>query len=86
MVYKALHNQLPSYICDSFRYVSDIHSRTTRESLKRDLYVRTRARLACYRHSLCYAGAEQWNYLPLNVREAPSVTIFKERYFKMHFK
>jgi len=64
--------------------VSSIHDRPTRQSVKGDLYIPPKAKLACYRNSLSYAGAELWNKLKSDVREAPSVSSFKARYMKNH--
>jgi hypothetical protein len=85
IVYKALDNQLPMYICDMFQYVSNVHQRSTRQSSNKDLYLPPRARLCAYRNSLSFAGASAWNSLPVHIREAPSASAFKSRYLNMYF-
>ena len=41
MTYKAINGNAPDYISAMFRYVSDVHNRTTRQTCNKDLYIYT---------------------------------------------
>ena len=84
MVYKALHNELPSYMSDMFQYVSNVHDINTRQKSNNNLYLPPRAKICAYRNSIRYAGANAWNCLPSDIREAPSSSALKKRYFNMY--
>ena len=45
MTYKAINGKAPDYISAMFRYVSDVHKRTTRQTCNKDLYIPSKARL-----------------------------------------
>ena len=85
LVYKAINNMLPDYMCNMFTHVNTVHSRNTRFSANDNLYVPPRAKLSVFRKSLRYAGPQVWNTLPAEIRKAPSVSTFKHRYFDMYF-
>jgi hypothetical protein len=84
-VYKALNMKTPDYITNMFNSIQGVHSRSTRQSKNGDLYVPPRAKLNVFRNSLCYSGACLWNNLPTDLRNVPSVSMFKEHYFKRYF-
>ena len=62
-----------------FRYVSDVHKRTTRQTCKKDIYIPSKARLNVFRNTLRYSGAHILNNLPAKVKNVSSVEIFKIR-------
>ena len=39
LMFKITNGLAPKYLCDSFQYVSDIHSRNTRSSCNNKLYI-----------------------------------------------
>ena len=84
-VYKALNGLHPQYITDMFKTVGNIHTRCTRQSFNNDLYLPPGAKLNIFRNSLCYSGAQLYNSLPADIKNAPSAMSFKHRYFKMYF-
>ena len=85
MMYKAMNHKTPDYISNMFQPLSSVHKRDTRQSENGNLYLPPRAKLNVFRNSLRYSGADIWNNLPTNIRNAPSVAVFKNRYFEMYF-
>ena len=85
MTYKAINGKAPDYISAMFRYVSDVHKRTTRQTCNKDLYIPPKARLNVFRNTLRYSGAHIWNNLPANVKNVSSVEMFKTSYLNMYF-
>ena len=65
--------------------VGEVHSRTTRQTCKKYLYLPPRAMLDVYRNTLRYSGAQIWNDLAANVKHVPSVQMFKSNYLQMYF-
>ena len=84
-VYKALNGYLPAYLGEMFQTVNNVHSRCTRQSAKQSLYLPQGAKLNAYRNSLRYSGAQIYNFLPAEIRSAPSCNVFKHRYLKNYF-
>ena len=85
MTFKAINGNVPDYISSMFKPVGEVHSRTTRQTCKNDLYLPPRAKLNVYRNTLRYSGALIWNDLPANVKHVPSVQMFKSNYLQMYF-
>ena len=85
MTFKAINGNAPDYISSMFKPVGEVHSRTTRQTCKNDLYLPPRAKLNVYRNTLRYSGALIWNDLPANVKHVPSVQMFKSNYLQMYF-
>ncbi len=61
MVYKSVNDLAPSYMKDIFTYVRDSHSRTTRSSVKNDLYLPTGKHKELYIQSFAHSGTYIWN-------------------------
>ena len=75
-MYKATHNLMPEYITSKFHKVSEIHSHNTRTSFNNSLYVQP-SRLNIGKGRMTHRGAVAWNSLPLDIRNAPSLSCFK---------
>ena len=79
LVYKALNGQAPNYLSEliSFRSHSYAHNlRSTQDKLLLKLpHLRTKVTLGDRAFSC--AAPKLWNKLPLEIRKAPTVTIFK---------
>ena len=69
LIYKAINGKAPDYISAMFRYVSDVHKRTTRQTCNKDLHVPSKARLNIFRNTIGYSGAYIWNKLPAKVKK-----------------
>ena len=85
MTFKAINGNAPDYISSMFKPVGEVHSRTTRQTCKNDLYLPPRAKLNVYRNTLRYSGALIWNDLPAHVKHVQSVQMFKSNDLKMYF-
>ena len=62
-IYKASNGKAPDYISAMFRYVSDVHKRTTRQTCNNDLYVPSKATLNVFRNTIRNSGTYIWNWL-----------------------
>ncbi len=60
-----------------FTYVRDSHSRTTRLSVKKDLYLPTGKNKELYIQSFAYSGANIWNSINPDIRNQRSLNSFK---------
>ena len=85
MTYKAINGKAQDYISAMFRYVSDVHKRTTRQTCNKDLYIPSKARLNVFRNTIRYSSAYIWNNLPAKVKNVSSVEMFKKSYLNMYF-
>ena len=85
MTYTAINGKAPDYISAMFRYVSDVHKRTTRQTCNKDLYIPSKAKLNVFKNTLRYSGAYIWNNLPAKVNNVSSVEMFKTSYLNMYF-
>ncbi len=70
MVYKSVNDLAPYYMNDMFTYVRDSHSRTTRSSVKNNLYVPTGKHKELYIQSLAYSGAKIWNSINPDISQS----------------
>ena len=82
MMYKSLNNLAPDYMIHLFSKVSESHSRNLR-SVENDLLMIPFSKTRYYDRSFAIQGAKQWNSLPINIRNAPSLNSFKHN-VKMH--
>ena len=76
MLYKILNDLAPSKLRRYFTYVNEISIRETRGSSDMKLYIK-KPRLELTKRSFAYRAATQWNLLPLHVRLAETLDIFK---------
>ncbi len=82
-VYKTLNGFTPLYMLDLFKLQTDVSTRVTRFNQKNKLYV-PKYKLSVSRRSLSYNGSVQFNQLPCDTKERPSLKPFKCKAFK-HF-
>ena len=76
-VFKALNGPAPSYISDLVKLHSPIRSLRSADKLL--LYT---PRSRCVRtgdRAFTVAGPKLWNQLPISIRQAPSLSVFKSR-------
>ena len=86
MVYKSLNDLTPPYMRNMFKYVKDTHGRTTRASVKNDLYLPPGKHKEVYTSSFAYSAALAWNNLGLNIRVKSSLNSFKDTYIKDYYR
>ena len=77
--YKCLNGLSASQLSTRFKYVNDIHNRTTRSALNNHLYP-PKPNVEIFKSSLHYRGCMIWNSLPSSVKNASSLNSFKELY------
>ena len=78
MMYKIIVNRMaPDYFCSHFVFRSDTLTYNLRES---DFSLAIpQPRTNYYKRSLSYSGAVLWNCLPLDMRQSPSLNVFKSK-------
>lgn len=81
-MYRSVHNMLPQYFCNMFVANAEIHSHNTRK--KADLHYFSH-RLNLRKHTIRIHGPTIWNTLPLDMRNAPSLHVFKRKLKDMLF-
>ena len=77
LVFKSLKNQAPQYICNLFQRNSDCSSRdlgNTATDLSLPMYTSSNGQ-----KSFSYRGAMLFNNLEAGVKQAPSLSVFKQR-------
>ena len=83
MMFKALHGQAPEYIVEMCRHVSPNIRRLTLRSAGRLAYElevpRRRVSTGYGDRALCVVGPGLWNSLPLNIKTAESLEVFRRR-------
>lgn len=76
-MYRSLHNMLPQYFCSMFVTNAEIHSHNTRN--KENIHLISH-RLDLRKFTIRIHGPNIWNFTPINIRNSPSIHIFKRRY------
>ena len=78
MVFKALNSLAPKYLSDLFKRNSESHLRVLRNTSS-DLQLPNKT---TKNGQLCfsYKGAKLWNALPLEIKQASSLQIFKQKF------
>jgi len=77
-VYKSCNGLLPSNYKNYFTFTKDKHHYSTRSSKDYNLF-RTNAQKLCRANALVNRGPKFWNSLPIPIKSAPSIGIFKRR-------
>ena len=78
IMFKIQNNLLPKQLCDSFT------PSVSRYMNHRMSFIVPKARIDMYKRSLCFSGSTLWNSLPLSVKCAPSLAVFKSSVFKCY--
>ena len=88
LVYKSVNNLAPEYLCNLFVRVQ--HERSMRSNSLNRLKPPTIKLKSYGKRSFMYAGAVEWNELPLDIKNCESVSAFKTKLktylFQQHFK
>ena len=79
LMFKCIHGMVPSYLSDQVVMACDVHGVNTRLANSMNVVVPF-ARTKCFENSLVYKGAVTWNQLPLHIKEATSLNMFRNRY------
>ena len=79
LVFQSLNNQAPQYKCNLFQRNSECSScdlRNTATDLRLPMYTSSNGQ-----KSFSYRGATLWNIPAIGVKQAPSLSVFKQRFF-----
>ena len=85
LTYQAYHKTAPSYLCDLITpYSNSCNLRSNNQLLLAPCQPRTKLKTYGER-SFQYAASNEWNNLPLIIRESPSLAIFKNKFKKLFY-
>ena len=77
--YECVHNLSPAYFSNFFIWIENVHSFSTRQSKRGDLFA-LRCNTTQYGlRSIHYSGVRLWNSLPTDVRNSVSLSIFRSK-------
>jgi hypothetical protein len=76
MVFKSLNNLAPEYLCSKFTNRNNVTSYILRDSVNK--LAAPLPRTNYLKNSFSYSGAVLWNSLPSNIRQAESLTEFRQ--------
>ena len=79
-VYKCLNNSVSQGLDNFFEYNRNVHTHNTRSATDNNLHIGKN-----HIKSFSYLGATTWNNLPISVRNAENINIFKNRYLQHYF-
>ena len=83
-MYKTLHGMTPDYLRSRFLYRDNISSYRLRNTENK--LVLPQPRTDYLKRSFLYSRAHLWNNLPLDLRQASSLTDFKSKLSRHSFK
>ena len=77
--YECVNNIAPIHFRDYFTQISEFHQYNTRSASRGDLFLVRRNTMQYGLRSICFNGVKSWNTIPSNIRNSPSVSIFKKK-------
>ena len=77
LMYKTLHGMTPDYLRSRFAYCENARAYRLRKTENK--LVLPQPRTDYLKRSFLYSGAQLWNNLPVDLRQAPSMTDFKSK-------
>ena len=84
LTFKVLHQMTPEYL-NVFKYVHEVHTRVTRQSLDRTLLFIPRARTEYFKRSFVLSCSALWNNLTSDLRNCTTLESFKRMYLEEYF-
>ena len=78
-VFECVHNLAPTYFRNYFTSIQSIHDIGTRQSLKGDLFALCCNTTQYGPRSIHYTGVRLWNSLPCEIRDSPSLPVFRKK-------
>ena len=78
-MYKTLHGRTPDYLRSRFVYRDNVSAYRLRNTENKLAIVLPQPRTDYLKRSFLYSGAQLWNNLPVDLRQASSVTDFKSK-------
>ena len=80
LMYKNFNGLVPGYISSKFSLVSSQHTYSTRFSTNNNVFIPSRS-LNYGKQAISYRGAKAWNDVDPGCRQAPTLDIFKTKYW-----
>ena len=84
-VYKAINKLSPVYFHNYFTLDSSVHRFATRQATRGDLFISLKRTTLYGLKTVQYFGSKLWNTLPLFIRVAASITVFRSQLKKMFY-
>ena len=78
-LFECVHNLAPTYFRNYFTSIQSIHDIGTRQSLKGDLFALRYNTTQCGLRSIHYTGVRLSNSLPCEIRDSPSLPVFRKK-------
>ena len=80
LMFKAIHGLVPDHIANMIIFTYEISNKQLRSFDNMNLYIQTKPECELFKNALLYSGPNQWNCLPLVIKEAQNVASFKKLY------
>ena len=77
--YECVNNIAPIHFRDYFTQISELHQYNTRSASRGDLFLVRKNTVQYGLRSICFNGVKSWNTIPSDIRNSPSVSIFKKK-------
>ena len=82
-MYKATHGMRPQHLENNFSLLKHITQREPRSKNQMNMYI-PKPFCESFKKSLMYLGPKTWNNLPQEIKEAPSLSVFKKMYKSLY--
>ena len=79
-MYKVNSNDVPKYICDMFKRQHSEHNNFNLRSSDKTNFCIPMPHTEIFKHGMLYSGSILWNNLPIALKSAPSLSVFKLQY------
>ena len=80
-MYNIQHGLAPTYLCDMFQFVNNVHKRVTRQSVHNNFYI-PKFKTNYGQRSFHYSGTALWNNLNNNLKSEQNSTSFRSNYVR----
>ena len=77
--YECVNNITPIHFSDYFTQISEFHQYNTRSASHDDLFLVRKNTVQYGLCSICFNGVKSWNTILTDVRNSPSISIFKKK-------
>ena len=77
--YECVNNIAPIHFSDYFTQISEFHQYNTRSASHGDLFLVGKNTVQYGLRSICFNGVKSWNTILTDIRNSPSISIFKKK-------
>ena len=78
--YECVNDIAPIHFRDYFTQISEFHQYNTRSASCGDLFLVRKSTVQYGSRSVCFNWVKSWNTVPSDIRNSPSVSIFKRKH------